>query len=754
MPMSVAPVDGANSLLAKGQWMPHPSLPAELVATISKFIQQLPEVHCEEPIDGEQYPWPNIILDRLQDFAFTKGFAVVTLSGSQNKGRMRFGCVHHGKPRDTRKIDNSDTSLKRKRQTTTLAKDCNWAVNCILKEDESGVGQWILSVSERLHSHPLAPNPLVYIQHKRRNEDYQQAIAQAIHHRQAGLSYNISLHLRAGEGLQLNPKAYYNTKRSSKIPVSAEERIDRTLKELTTAGFHTRSRWSNKLDGDGSIIAQQLEQIFFINGNQIRLGRRFISDFVMECDATFSNNLLQMPLANIVGITNTGRTFSLAFSFIRSESAENFDFIFSSLDELVFYDIPCPRVVLSDQAKGFIKSLADQWSSYTFHQLCEWHMVQNIKKRLVEGAYNKDQQDHIQHLVWKYIHNTRQDKVEEVRNNLYYELHVAERQYMEENWRQKEIQVLRCHTQRYPNLGAFSTQRNEGHHVAVKQFLNPQITLEQATARLSEHLQNAILRLDAEEAESRTKVPRFLDSEVFQHLIGKVTLFAIDKVKVEWEEAKKLVNEMDLEDCGCTIISQFGLPCRHRLAIICFSPTLQKLSIPIPIELFHPRWKIEAEALSNTPWVMPSGPLIDPPIDPALTSLAIIQHDQYQNNGKDLLLRSLHSLELLQGQLMAHDSEAAERMAHKVHVFSNAILEEFELATQAQAVPRVFAPVGTGSTLPQRRSKGKAKGRTLTSGELAERKSKSRSKRSKVNVPVEGGETQECIQVISSTAPA
>lgn len=95
----------------------------------------------------------------------------------------------------------------------------------MLREDDSGSEQWILSVSERLHSHPLAPNPLIYIQHKCCNEGYQQAVAQAIHHRQTGLNYNISLHLRAGEGLQLNPKAYYNTKQSSKIPVSSEERI-------------------------------------------------------------------------------------------------------------------------------------------------------------------------------------------------------------------------------------------------------------------------------------------------------------------------------------------------------------------------------------------------------------------------------------------------------------------------------------------------------------------------------------------------
>ena len=62
-----------------------------------------------EPIDGEQYLWPKDILNQLQDYAFTKGFAIMILSGSEKKGRMRFDCIHHGKARDTRKIDHHDS---------------------------------------------------------------------------------------------------------------------------------------------------------------------------------------------------------------------------------------------------------------------------------------------------------------------------------------------------------------------------------------------------------------------------------------------------------------------------------------------------------------------------------------------------------------------------------------------------------------------------------------------------------------------
>ena len=77
-------------LSAKAKWTTYPGYYSKICSKVAG----------PDPMDGEQYPWVNSILDPLQDYAFTKGFAVVTLTGSEKKGRMRFGCVYHGKPRD------------------------------------------------------------------------------------------------------------------------------------------------------------------------------------------------------------------------------------------------------------------------------------------------------------------------------------------------------------------------------------------------------------------------------------------------------------------------------------------------------------------------------------------------------------------------------------------------------------------------------------------------------------------------------
>ena len=56
--------DRVPTLLAKTSWAPHPTLPSEVRSTVSKFVQELPDLHCEEPIDGEQFLWSNDILTR------------------------------------------------------------------------------------------------------------------------------------------------------------------------------------------------------------------------------------------------------------------------------------------------------------------------------------------------------------------------------------------------------------------------------------------------------------------------------------------------------------------------------------------------------------------------------------------------------------------------------------------------------------------------------------------------------------------
>ena len=54
----------------------------------------------------------------------------------------------------------------------------------------------------------------------------------------------------------------------------------------------------------------------------------------------------------IVGITNTSKTFPLAYCYITSELAKSFDFVVGELTKYVFYDCLEAAVICVDFTKG------------------------------------------------------------------------------------------------------------------------------------------------------------------------------------------------------------------------------------------------------------------------------------------------------------------------------------------------------------------------------------------------------------------
>jgi hypothetical protein len=83
-----------------------------------------------------------------------------------------------------------------------------------------------------------------------------------------------------------------------------------------------------------------------------------VSDFLYKTDATFNTNELRLPLSVIVGITNTRKTFPLAYCYITSESAKSFDFVGGELTKYVFYDCLEAAVIYADFTKGLGAAIA------------------------------------------------------------------------------------------------------------------------------------------------------------------------------------------------------------------------------------------------------------------------------------------------------------------------------------------------------------------------------------------------------------
>jgi hypothetical protein len=71
------------------------TLTSDLVSKIQQATRALPAAHLVTPAAGELFESREAALLRLQNWAFTQGFAVATQS--VRKDRSIFECVHHGK---------------------------------------------------------------------------------------------------------------------------------------------------------------------------------------------------------------------------------------------------------------------------------------------------------------------------------------------------------------------------------------------------------------------------------------------------------------------------------------------------------------------------------------------------------------------------------------------------------------------------------------------------------------------------------
>ena len=143
----------------------------------------IPAAYKQAPVDDEIHESKDAVFLRLQDYAFTQGFAVVTTSSpSGARQRYIFQCTRYGKKtRDTRKnteiIASGDVVDYRKRLNSNVnANECLYKVKFRFYK---GDAIWRLTVLDDYYNHPMVDNPFDFKEHYRRDLDRQPAYEKA-----------------------------------------------------------------------------------------------------------------------------------------------------------------------------------------------------------------------------------------------------------------------------------------------------------------------------------------------------------------------------------------------------------------------------------------------------------------------------------------------------------------------------------------------------------------------------------------------
>jgi hypothetical protein len=83
--------------------------------------------------------------------------------------------------------------------------------------------------------------------------------------------------------------------------------------------------------------------------------------------------MYQIPLLEVVGVTSTKLTFSIAFAYLEHEREENFTWALERLQDLFYSEKLIPNVIVTDRELALMHVIETVYLNAS-HMLCTFHI--------------------------------------------------------------------------------------------------------------------------------------------------------------------------------------------------------------------------------------------------------------------------------------------------------------------------------------------------------------------------------------------
>ena len=266
------------------------SVASQLDALLAEARSHIPLTQQSCPLNvsiaPDPFSNPDQALSRLNDWAFCEGHAFMTATKDAVRRRTVYRCVRHGE--GTRNYRQTPEEERSRLRTQTLQLSCSVRV-----EVQYITGAWYFLIKERSHNHEPHPNPFTNLRVHGHRRPHLEAIQKLhISHRDI-LTYSKLAEIVKREGyMPLSPAEYKNLKRGlgARKQLSNEEEYKIIEAILTKNDFRMRTRTEYTINEDDIRQSNVVRDLFFCSSDQIKLARRFVSDFAYITDATFRTN--------------------------------------------------------------------------------------------------------------------------------------------------------------------------------------------------------------------------------------------------------------------------------------------------------------------------------------------------------------------------------------------------------------------------------------------------------------------------------
>ncbi|KAJ0009922.1 hypothetical protein Pint_33440 [Pistacia integerrima] len=514
------------------------------------------------------------LIDWVRDVGKRNGLIIVIknsdVGGDGRRPRISFACERSGTYR--RKYQAGEQP---KRPKTIGTKKCGCAFELkglkLATDDD-----WMLKVICGVHNHPIT-------QHL---EGEGHSYAGRLTEQEANILVDMSKNNISPKEI-LNTlkqrdmhnvstiKAIYNARHKFKVV----EQVGRFhMQQLTTKLMeHNYIQW-HRNDEDECI-----KNLFWVHPFAIGLLQAFPSVLIVDC--TYKTNMYPFSLLEIVGITSTELTFSVAFAYLESEREDNYTWALQRLRSLM-EDNALPSVIVTDRDLALMNSIQEVFPRAT-NLLCRWHIsrhVSTICKKLFETkerweaficswnvlVLSVTEQEYMQHLSAIESDFCRYPQALD---------------YVKQTWlvRYKE-KFVAAWIDLTMHFGNITINRAETTHAKLKRLLGvPQGDFETLWTKVHALLELQHIEIKASFERSLTIVQHNFKDPIFEDLRGSVSLNAMNIILGEFKRADS--TGLDASACGCVFRRTHGLPCAHEIA------RYKQENTPIPLFSVDPHWK-------------------------------------------------------------------------------------------------------------------------------------------------------------------
>jgi hypothetical protein len=453
------------------------------------------------------------------------------------------------------------TYSQKRNPSRTIKCNCEFKINA----RKLACGKWKPSLTNQLHNH--RPISGISVPHGR-------ALCEEQKLEVIRLSESLVAPRQIISSLQLNGKVISRDIYNIKAASIREKLSGRTPLQCLLDSLQQNNCFFKSATGSEN----NLTHLFFAFEEQIEMFRNYSQVILADC--TYKTNRYKLPLLHFIGLSAVGKSFSVGFCFLKSETRADYSWALNAFHEC--FDT-YPKVLVTDNEDALI-SASSQVFPHTSNLLCIWHLNKNVVTNCKDCFPTAQEFDTFLEDWNDVIRSNTELQFDEAWNQMRHKFSEFQRPilYLQNNLIPLKEKFATPWTNLIRHLGTVTTSRAEGLHAQIKRYLvssREDILSVYNAIKLAVNSQITEIAC-AVEQQKIVNYSRF--GGILSKVRNKISVYALDLL------LRQNSLQRPLNDCTGSFSRVYGIPCAHRMD--------ERMHEKLEMEDFCEQWRLFPES--------------------------------------------------------------------------------------------------------------------------------------------------------------